>query len=217
VALAGCGSSGPGGQQFALAVPDQPIMLMAPTTLVVQLVVLGAHGRSVTITSANLPGFAMLTGETLTLSPGYKDAGDYAIALTATAGTDSDTGTLNLHITRSNTPPMWLPDPVVTSGSSAAPAFVDAVVCDMEGDDITLEVDVAPSGMLDGIADYQSVVSFAMTPPLSYELPNFCADFRIPFPGLAPGTYDCALRAHDSLGAYDPYGWVKLGPFTVSP
>jgi hypothetical protein len=35
--------------------------------------------------------------------------------------------------------------------------------------------------------------------------------------GLAPGDYDVALRAVDTFGAADPYGWVPFRGFTLAP
>ena len=201
-------------QKLQLLLADDPIALEAPTEILVQIVVVGADGEAVTIASPNLPSFATLTGATMRLAPDYRDAGDYAVDLSATTATSVASGTMRLAITRKNTGPMWLPVPFFTGGSSSqAPyARMDAPVCDKEGDNFTFEIDIEPVNTpVNGVADYTVPVDFAVTPPLPYEMDMSCVELRVEMPGLAAGDYYGKVHAFDVLGAEDPYGWVELG------
>ncbi|HEY1816730.1 MAG TPA: hypothetical protein VGG74_30490 [Kofleriaceae bacterium] len=198
-------------QEFAIELGGAPIDIEAPTKLLVQIVTVG--GDATSVTSSNLPAFATLTAQTITLDPGYGDAGDYSIDLVATT-TEGETaeGTLQLHVTRMNTGPMWLPVPMYIAGPA-----LEAAVCDMEGDNFTFELSVAPLGQQPAdTPDFTADVDFSVTPPLSYELPNYCANIQIDLTGLGSGDYEADMYAVDALGAPDPYGWVAVpGDFTV--
>lgn len=204
---------------FALVVGDAPIDLVAPTSLSLQLIVLGAGDRPVTITGESLPSFATLSGSVLTLLPGYGDVGEYDLRLRARAGDATSSAVLRVRVTRGNTGPMWGAMPLV-NGSTRADVtgipVLTATVCDKEGDAITLEVEVTPSGSEPTrIATHARTVSFADVPPLPYYHDESCADFRIPLDGLASGSYEWWLHAVDELGAEDPYGWARLGSFVL--
>lgn len=217
-ALLACGGTGPSAapseKQLKLVVPPQ-VSIEAPTTSLVQLIVVNPpDAGAVEISSPNLPTFATLSGVVLTLTPTFKDAGDYSIHLDVASNGSVDEETLSLHVSRSNTPPMWLPVPQLT-GTTTADAAFEAIVCDAEGDDITLQAEVVPSAeAFTNTANYEQTSSFATVPPLSNE-PQPCASFSIPLTGLDAGTYLVQARTHDSLGAYDPYGWVSFGGITI--
>ncbi|HEY3801883.1 MAG TPA: hypothetical protein VGL61_04715 [Kofleriaceae bacterium] len=204
VLVAGCATH-TSQQEFAIELGATPIDIEAPTMLLVQIVTVG--GDATSVTSANLPAFATLTAQTITLDPGYADAGDYSIDLVATT-TDGDTaeGTLLLHVTRANTGPMWLPVPMYIAGPA-----LEGAVCDMEGDNFTFELSVAPLGQQPAdTPDFTANVDFSVTPPLPYELPNNCANIVVDLTGLASGQYVADMYAIDVLGAPDPYGWVPV-------
>jgi hypothetical protein len=226
-ALGGCfrpGGGDPGGESgFKLVVSDTPVEVAAAGTVIIQLMVLGADGGEVTVTAADLPAFASLDGLVLTLSPGYDDAGDHEIDLVATAGGGRATATLRVHVTRDDTPPMWLPQPMIDEARDVGgdypwvpTATMGATICDAEGDDITFQVEVvAQGGTPTGVASYQQTISFSVTPPLDwYDQP--CAAFQVPLTGLPDGAYDTYGYAFDSLGLPEPYGWVPFGGFTLA-
>lgn len=226
--LGGCGGGNLGEQQPAhlqLVVEDAPLTLTAPTSVLIQLLVIGDDGGPVSITSPGAPTFASLSGTRLTLTPTRADAGSYDIRLVATSATQEADATLHVEVTRTNTGPMWLPIPTI-EGTDTDPserpvvqqAAMYALVCDNEGDNITLEVEVVPAGaVFKRVPTTSQFIDFAVTPPLSYELPMICGEFRVPLTGLAPGDYDVAIHAVDALGLEDPYGWVPFRGFTLAP
>jgi hypothetical protein len=235
--VAGCGGTSeevtppdaPQTEAFSILVGEEPIALEAPTTILVQIVVIGARDQPVSLSSPHLPAFVELSGSVLRLSPGYGDAGEHAIPLKATAGDKTTSATLRLHITRKNTPPMWLPSPrlwvdhewkyLFEFPTVTGTPLLQAFVCDKEGDDITLEAEVVPKGQPSPHAvTYVRTVSFKEVPPLPYYPNESCAEFQFQLTGLSPSvTYRVALRTHDSLGAVDSYGWVDFGGFTLQP
>jgi hypothetical protein len=222
MALAGCAShTSSTSNTFELLVDSQPIHMVAPTHLIVELFVVGSPVDDVTITASNAPAFASISGTTIDLTPTLADAGDYAIGLVATSGSETATAELDLHITRMNTGPMWQPVPFFSNGSSSQPPYaqIRAPVCDLEHDNFTFEVSVAPLGAtIPNTPDFTHFVDFAQTPPdSSTDTGSWCADFITEMPGLAPGSYHGAIHAVDVLGAEDPYGWVEMGMFQVSP
>jgi hypothetical protein len=226
IALAGCGSgaSDPGAERLALLVAPEPIAIKAPTTVLVQIVVLGANGEAVSVEAQGLPGFASLSGSVVTLSPALADAGDYAILLTATAGRRQDSATLRLHVTRDNTAPMWAPVPMMQDASRsirdfdgvtiAGTPYLDVEVCDRDGDAMTLHAEFVPAGApFTGVATH----TFAAIPS-QWLSDRGCAFVFAPISDLpVPGTYDFRLLVVDALGAEDPYGWVQFGRFSRVP
>jgi len=224
-----CDSTSPPEMQtpakLQLVVSDAPLQLVAPTSVLIELIAIGANGKPVTFTAPGAPSFVSLSATLLTLAPTRADVGSYAIPLVAATATQQATATLSVDVTRANTGPMWLPSPFVLGTetvSSDPPVFIapylSALVCDDEGDNFTFQVEVVAAGhAFTRKASYTQSIDFTVTPPLSYELPKFCGDFKVPFTGLAPGDYDVAVHAVDVLGAEDPYGWVMLQGFTVAP
>jgi hypothetical protein len=215
--LASC-TSAPEGKKLQLLVNEPPVELTAPTTVIVELFVVGAVG-DVTITSPNLPSFATIADQALTLVPVYEDMGDYAIELVATSGSETANATLRLHILGANTGPMWLPVPYFSSGNGdkAPYAQMRAPVCDKEHDNFTFQIAIAPVGQpVANTPDFTYFIDFTQRTPIPNEA-GWCADFITELPGLASGTYHGAVHAVDVHGAEDPYGWVELGgQFTVT-
>jgi len=211
-----------------LLIPENPLTIQAPAPFTIMLMVVGQASESAVISSPDLPGFASLTGKFLTLLPSYSDAGQYTITLIASIPSGaSATATLRLEVTRSNSPPMWLPALVFEDGQtmggypqfSQSPTLV-AVICDKEGDDITFEAEVVPRGHeFVKQATYSQTVDFTQIPPISYYKDTWCTEFHMPFSGIAgPGVYEVAIRTRDGLGAADPYGdegWCHFGGFTL--
>jgi len=218
---AGCGDNIAASEQvgFQLVVGTKPLALEAPTKVLVELLVVGATGPTVTVSSPNLPAFATLSGVTLTLDVQYKDVGDYAIELDASDGVNATTDTLNLQVTRTNTGPYWLPSPYWISGTGGNPPQLRAPACDKEGDNFTIEVVVGPTTMptLPTTPQFTTFVDFTITPPLSYEPGMSCVDRFVDLPGLPSGQdYYGAIRAYDVLGAPSD-GWLQpSGYFTVN-
>jgi len=218
--LAAC-TSHTSSDSFQLLVQTEPIELVAPTHLIVDVFVVGAPSGEVTITSSNLPAFATISDTTIDLTPVLEDAGDYAIDLVATSGGETARAQLALHIRRTNTGPMWQPVPYFTDGRSSQPPYaqIRAPVCDLEHDNFTFEVSVAPLGSsTPNTPDFTHFIDFTQTPPDStLDTGGWCADFITEMPGLPPGSYHGAIHAVDVLGAEDPYGWVEMGMFQVNP
>jgi len=187
---------------------------MAPSTVIVEVFVIDAPGDDVTITSPNLPGFAMISGDSITLTPMAEDAGDYAVELIATSAGQSAHATLHLHVVNMNTGPMWLPVPYFSNGT---PPTMRAPVCDKEHDNFTFEISVAlVPDPLPNTPQFTHFVDFTMIQPIMDPEAGWCADFITELPGLASGTYHGSVHAVDVHGAEDPYGWVELGgTFTV--
>lgn len=229
--LMGCGSSetssAPPGETFALLVSSEPVEIQAPTTILVQIIVVGGDGAPVSITATDLPPFATLSGSALTLSPTLADAGDYAVTLTATSGTKQDSATLRLHVTRLNTPPMWAPVPMIqdaartinvsSGGTITGTPYLWAVVYDDEADDMTLDAEIVPVGRpFTGVPTH----SFPASPTRQPYIASWSTHAEVfsPLDGLtAPGSYAYQLRVTDALGAVDPYGWVEFGTFSLVP
>jgi hypothetical protein len=224
--VAGCNSSG--GQEqpvsLALVVSEQPIELVAPMSVLIQLLVIGADGEPVTITAPGAPAFVNLSGTSLTLAPTRADVGDHAVNLVATTATQQSSATLHVNVTRTNTGPIWLPIPMVKGtemDGSERPvvkqATFQAVVCDNEEDNFIFQLEVVSAGTaFTGTPTASQTVDFAVTPPLPYELPMYCAEFNVPLTGLTPGDYDISAHAVDALGTEDPYGWLQFRGFTLS-
>jgi hypothetical protein len=208
-----------------LVVSDVPLELVAPTSLVVQLLVIGAGGNSVTITTPGAPAFASLSGTLLTLAPTREDVGRHDIPLVATTATQQANASLHVIVTRANTGPMWLPPPGIgetMTDASERPviprATMEAMVCDKEGDNITFQVEVIPAGTaFAGVATHSQSVDFAVTPPVSHYQDMACHHFLVPLNRLEPGDYDLRILAVDALGQTDPYGWVEIRGFTLAP
>jgi hypothetical protein len=113
-----------------------------------------------------------------------------------------------------NTAPLWLPVPFVEGTETAPVAYppldhpvMHALICDDEGDAITFEVSAA--SVPDGSARvFKQTIDFSVTPPVPYELPKICGEFRVPLEGLPSGRYDVRIHAVDALGLGDRYGWI---------
>ena len=213
--MEGCGGGNLGPQPPAhlqLVVQDAPLTLVAPTSVLIQLLVVGGDGGSVTITSPGAPAFVSITGSLLTLAPTRADAGRYEVHLVATSATQESEAFLHVEVTRTNTGPMWLPEPIIEgtdTDTSERPivqqATMYALVCDDEGDNITFEVEAVPAGAaFKRVPTASELVDFAVTPPLSYEEPIICGEFRVPLTGLPPGEYDVAVHAVTRSGSRTP-------------
>lgn len=227
--LVGCGSSGDSGDEVQPGVPLQllvsaePIEIQVATTVLVQVLVVGADGLPVSISAADLPSFASLSGAVLTLSPKLADLGEYDLSLTATAGAQQDSATLRLRVTpptRENTPPMWGPVPMMWDEAKTMPwptqgavisgtPYLSLNLHDAEFDSMTLDVEIVPNGQL---------FTNVPTHSFEYEAPSGVAVVFQPITGLAVGgTYRYQLRVTDALGMVDPYGWVSFGTFSLVP
>lgn len=215
--LFGCGSpSGTSSTSLQLVVSDTPVELAAGETLRVKVLVIGDGSSSAVLSSPDLPPFATLQGTDLTLSPTRSHEGDYAFTLVATASTGTASAVFHLRVSRSNTPPrllsafsLWDGDrfrlPFVCPGPactvSGIPGFV-AFMRDDEGDDLTLELEVAPLGQ-----PFTGVATHSITVPSGHDEAGVCqtADtcVRLQMPGLVAGSdYHFTVRLRDALGAW---------------
>ena len=120
--LAGCGPSGhqPAQEaQLQLVVSDTPITLQAGQTLALQLLVIGAGSEQATISSPDLPPFAVLQGSLLTLSPSRQYEGDYTLTLVATTQSSNASASLHVTVQRPETAPrLWFFSISGTSGDN---------------------------------------------------------------------------------------------------
>lgn len=207
---------------FLLAVDDTPIEVEAPGSLLVQLIVIGAEGREVTIEADGLPPFAALTGTQLLFEPGFDDAGDYAFGLTARSGELVSEATMRVHVTRVNTAPYWVPSMKINGElpSDSYPVVDEpvysVVVVDDEGDAMTVELELVPTGtpsrmMATHSATEEPTLGYFVTEENPYAMG---AEIEVPITGLPPGTYDLRVRVVDELGAEGPYAWYQFGGFT---
>lgn len=211
LAASGCGSdAGPEADRLRVVVADTPVEMLAGSTMLVQVLVLGPGAAEAVLSSPDLPAFATLAGSVLTLAPTRAFEGDHLITLVATAGASTVSAVLHVHVTRPNAPPQLVfvqmgdddltrswnvcPGPRCTIGGLASAI---AVVSDDDGDDVTVEVELAPADE-----------PFAGVPTHSATVPSN-ASARVPLPGLAPGSaYRFVMRLRDALGASGVYpGW----------
>jgi len=227
--IGGCGSgSRASGSHLSLQLNSSgPLDAAAPTiemtageTRSVVLVAVGAD-EAVQFTSDGLPAFAKLEGPILTLAPQRGDGGDYTVTLTATAGRDSSSVALHLHVLRFNTPPRWsqstdfhgpspalragigifrVPCPSPTRCTAAPDSFVEVPnVCDADGDGMEIDVEVVPRGQ-----PFLKQPNFTASAPSRYPPPppGNCSDLRVYLLGLvAEQSYDFAVRIRDQFGA----------------
>src|SRR5437867_2785571 len=160
--LAGCGPSGhqPAQEaQLQLVVSDTPITLQAGQTLALQLLVIGAGSEQATISSPDLPPFAVLQGSLLTLSPSRQYEGDYTLTLVATTQSSNASASLHVTVQRPETAPrLWFFSISGTSGDNLGGFCLDFSNCilygtpiislsaaDDEGDPVTWDVELVPS------------------------------------------------------------------------
>jgi hypothetical protein len=116
VIAAGCGGRSDASTtphpKLALQLPDK-VVVHAGETLIVTLVAIGASG-SVTFQVSGLPPYATADGNTIRANPTRADAaGDNTVAVTASDGTGSDSGSFVL--TLANAPPAWTAAPVIAN------------------------------------------------------------------------------------------------------
>jgi hypothetical protein len=238
--LIACGSSeadpsaGPSDEKFALLVSSEPVLIQAPTTMLVKIVVAGAGGAPVSIAATNLPAFATLSESVLTLSPTLADAGEYAVTLTATAGPSQDSATLLLHVFRVNTPPMWRYLSIQDADMHEAlfgmtltgTALLRGTVCDSEADAMTVDAEVVPIARpFTGVPThtFPAPATLPMTGDEWPPPPGGCAYLYVPLDGLAaPESYKVRLSATDALGAvafhsFPGFGTDGVGTFSLAP
>jgi len=173
------------------------VEVQAGQTLLVQLVVVGASNRPVSIASRDLPAFATIQDHILRLAPQRADSGDYRITLTATAGADSATATLLVSVLRANTAPRVVG--FVLNGELVPQSFVyespvelDFYVCDDEGDSMRLDLEIVESG-----------APFTGTPTHSVSVAGPCNHAIVSVTNAAPGrAYTFRRRLVDALGAW---------------
>ena len=143
--------------------------LEAGQRVLVQLFVVGTVPAPVTFSAVDLPSFATLDGPLLTLAPSRSAKGTYAIELVATAGNASASSTLNIEVTRFNSPPTrttnqrvilgdddghpdsshpylsyYCPNPTLCTAIGVPRLRLEA--CDAEGDGLLFEVEIVPRG-----------------------------------------------------------------------
>jgi hypothetical protein len=223
-----CGSGADQGQvRFQLVVPGAGIEMNAGESRTIQLMVLGSGNEPATL-SGELPAFAYLEGDVLTLAPSRADVGLHTLRLVATAGSARAEATLSVNVSRDNTAPdniqapaYWMgddaghywpflceppkccpgPDCVLGSGPYLALQF-----CDRDGDAILVDVELVTLGE-----------AFTGTPTYSARSPDTndttCAEFEFPLTHVAPGTaYAFSLRVRDEWGAtmefHSEDGWL---------
>jgi hypothetical protein len=242
-----CGT-GPAGFRLQLASSasktdgngEAHLEMPAGETRMLAIVVVGTVSEPVTFAMKGAPAFATLDGSVVTFSPQRPDAGDYQIELVASAGRESATERLALSVTRYNTPPKtsfsMIPLGDLTGSRSAcmyAPRctlgpdpYLQTVVCDPDGDALTVDVEVVVRG-----TPFSGTPSFSASAPATYPpdpRTGNCARIYIHMPGLAPDqSYDFAIRARDPFGGVAltpgfPDGWYRdarttfdQGPCTV--
>lgn len=122
VACGGRQTSDPASQstKFALALPDR-IEVHASETVVISLVTIGASS-AVTFTVSGLPPYATLQGHTIRATPQRGDApGDTTVAVTATDGSRSDSGTFVLGLV--NAAPEWAGTPRIVFRTPGAAGY----------------------------------------------------------------------------------------------
>lgn len=219
IALAACTEPNTATDTLALQLADTPLQLTAPTSVLLQIVVVGADGNAVSVSSPDLPPFASLQGTLLTLAPGYEDVGSYAIELDATTSQATATGVLSVQVTRSNTGPYFLMPMFVNNGVDGNPVpHLLGAVCDKEGDNFTYEVEiVSVDQALANVATYTKLIDFSVTPPVPYVTDASCAEPTFDLGSLPTGQYHGAVHAYDVLGAEDPYGWVPISGVLMQP
>jgi hypothetical protein len=228
---------------LALSVGD-PVTVQAGDTLLIEVVVVGADGRGVTLSAPDLPSFVTLTGSQFRLAPDRSVApGEYDVTVVATAGSETASATLSITVKRFNTAPVlgmidffedghekcacdysfelnandcrFASDPVLTGGAS-----------DDENDDVVFDFEFRDAGEpLSGIPDY------SIRAPPNHQPTAFQQTVT-----LAPGgIYTMAFRVCDVLGACitaDSFsasgaffhratdldaGWILLGTIGRSP
>jgi hypothetical protein len=223
----GAPSTEVGAGALRVVVDGAPLEVVAGTTTVVQILVMGDGAGSALISSPGLPAFATLTGARLTLAPTREHEGDYAIALVATAGSSEATASLDVRVSRPNTAPVadenlvvmlddgWSRNISTCPGQRCAIAgtpSVEVFVTDADGDPVTVELELVEAGQ-----PFPGTATYATTSAA------FPVDF--PLPGLIPGTaYEFAIRARDAVGAWwasSPGGqwfeWPGRYTFTQGP
>lgn len=223
--LLACGSGSQGGPESStlrIVVADAPVEIVAGSTLLVQVLVIGPGASAGVISSPDLPPFATLAGSLLTLSPTRAFEGDYPITLVATAGSNIASAVLHVRVSRPNAPPelSWvsMSDDDLSRSWNVCPggwctiaglASVVVVVQDDDRDDVTVELELVPSGQpFTGEPTHSATIpSGNATATCGAAAPSACA--AIPLPGLVPGSsYKFALRLRDALGATGVYpGW----------
>jgi len=194
------------------------IEMRAGETRTVVLLAVGAD-NPVAFGGDRLPAFARLDGPILTLAPQRTDEGDHPFRLTATAGHDSSSMDVQLHVSRLNTAPQWhtldlssaggfgdslnggrmfaCPGPMYCTAEGIP--FVQLSSCDIEGDGIVVDVEVVPRAQ-----PFSKKATFSASSPPVYPPPEHgnCATVLVPMPGLTPEqSYDYSVRVSDQLGA----------------
>jgi hypothetical protein len=201
------------------------IEMQAGETTNLELVVIGSPSNSIAFEADGLPPFATLSGPILKLAPGRPDAGSYTFTLTAKAGHDSSSAKVELVIHRFNNPPkrpmlMAMRDdtgPRLIGGcpglgcTALGTARLDIIVCDDDGDGMTVDAEVVLRGQaFSGVPTHSATIAAGYAAAVHAT----CATLVLPLAGLAiDQSYDFALRVSDEFGAVykaaeAPKGWL---------
>ena len=211
---------------FQLVVPATSIEIAGGDTKTIQLLVLGEGAEPVAVTG-ELPAFATLQGDLLTLAPSRADLGQWDVELVATAGTQAASATLIVNVTRTNTAPTWGSSDLMMSddagiygpGACMAPDRSDCCpgtscligtspaitlrVCDAEGDAVIVDVEVVPLSDPFTNVPTHSVTGRAGTHTFRCGgSSEECGCFDVPLDGVSPDTaYAFSVRTRDEWGA----------------
>ncbi len=216
------------------------IDLQSGETPLLELIVVGAASGPVQFSAANLPPFATLQGPLLTLTPMRKDAGSYNLKLTASAGSESSSVTLDVIVHRANTAPVvtfaFFPfagdnryyfsacslKPAPTTCTAGQGPYVRVGGMDPEGDAIVADVEVVPRGQ-----PFRNLPTHSATARQS-NLPQALVNFDVQLSGLVlEQSYDMQVRISDEFGAVmvansqngvaNAAGWFAWGGFDQGP
>jgi hypothetical protein len=221
--LASCGpiSGGddPSRASFALAdIGD--VVLATGERKDIQLLVLGAGNEPVQFSAQDLPPFATLTGDVISLAPLREHAGETLVTVTATSGTQSTSKQFTLRITRTNAAPRlehpYLQDEDGTSlifqrasdgvwqVTLRGVATAASPISDADGDSVRLFAELVPEG-----APFTGVATYASPPSPGGAVSS---GGRVLLTGLEPGkSYRLRLWAKDALGlSSNPWDFGRL-------
>ena len=112
------------------------LILNEGSTTTTTLIATDGDGDALTFSLVAPPAFASVSGTTLTLAPGYSNAGSYTLTVRVTDGKDNTDGTLAVTVTNVNQAPALaaIADLNLIAGTSA---MVTLVGSDPDGDTVT--------------------------------------------------------------------------------
>ncbi|OGQ97318.1 MAG: hypothetical protein A2284_07290 [Deltaproteobacteria bacterium RIFOXYA12_FULL_61_11] len=163
-------------------------------TKTITLAATDPDGQPVTITAdKNLPAFATLTGDTLTVEPGYKDAGTFTFVLTyqdnATPPAKA-TQTVTLTVTDVNQPPVFMPlDADNLYETQPMSLEVAPLAIDPDGDTLVYSFPDLPAFVTYEKADGLLVFTPELGNAGTYTLTFHVSDNRTPTPLTAEYVY----------------------------